>query len=319
MSRYPRRPLISIVTPCLNAAGTIRPTLESLSTQLADDVEHLLIDACSTDGTLEIAREYTHLEIRSERDCGIYDGMNKGAALASGEWLLFLQADDWVPPGALAAYRQAIKENPAAEVICGSAEAVEETEGRWSPIWSVKDTSRKKLSAKNIALGEPMINARLFRKSLFDKLGGFTLKYSLASDRDFLLRAADAGVLQCEVDSITYRYRWHAGSSTMTAFNSLTARLSSENLIIARKHLEHCTSESRDALLTWHSRLTVQAAMNALERFDPGFFTIAAEGFGKNPVWGLAMAGEVLRSFPGFIMRGFKTRTQGHARDIHND
>jgi GT2 family glycosyltransferase len=245
--------------------------------------------------------------------------MNKGVSLACGEWLLFLQADDWLPAGAIDAYRKAISEAPMAGVICGSAEAVKEVGNQWSAIWSVKDTNRKKLSVKNIALGEPMINARLFRKSLFDKLGGFTLKYSLASDRDFLLRAADAGVLQYEVDSMTYRYRWHAGSSTMTAFNSLTGRLSFENLMMARKHLEHSTSESRDALLTWHSRLTVQAAMNALERFDPGFFGIAAEGFGKNPAWGLAMAGEVLRSFPGFIMRGFKTRTQGHARDIHND
>jgi hypothetical protein len=160
-----------------------------------------------------------------------------------------------------------------------------------------------------------MINARLFRRSTFEELGGFSLEYSLASDRDFLLRAAEDGLIQRELDAMTYRYRWHAGSSTMTAFNSLTDRLSSENLAMARRHLSRCSSNSRDAFVTWHSRQTVQAAMNALERFNFGFFAIAAEGFGKNPAWGLVMAREVIRSFPGFIRRGFKTKTQRYAAE----
>jgi len=163
-----QRPLISIITPSFHAAKTIGETLDSVLPQLLGDVEHLLIDACSTDRTLEIAAKYPHLSVRSEHDRGIYDGMNKGAALAEGEWLLFLQADDWLPERTLDAYRMAISEAPMADVICGSAEAVEESEGGWSTIWSVKDSSLKKLSAKNIALGEPMINARLFRKSFFE-------------------------------------------------------------------------------------------------------------------------------------------------------
>ena len=313
-----QRPLISIMTPSFNAAATIGETLESVRPQLSGDVEHLLIDACSTDGTLDIARKYTHLTVHSERDRGIYDGMNKGAARATGEWLLFLQADDWLPAGTLDAYRKAIADAPMASVICGSAEAVKESEGRWLPVWSVTDGDRKKLITANIALGEPMINARLFRRSTFEELGGFSLEYSLASDRDFLLRAAEDGLIQRELDAMTYRYRWHAGSSTMTAFNSLTDRLSSENLAMARKHLSRRSSESRDALVTWHSRQTVQAAMNALERLDLGFFAIAAEGVAKNPAWGLVMAGEVLRSFPGFMRCGFKTKTQRHAAEARS-
>jgi glycosyltransferase involved in cell wall biosynthesis len=310
-----QRPLISIITPSLHAAGTIGETLDSVLPQLSDDVEHLLIDACSTDGTLEIAGKYPHLSIRSERDKGIYDGMNKGAALAAGEWLLFLQADDWLPVGTLDAYRMAFKESPMAEVICGSAEALKESSGRWSAVWSLTDRDQKKLTFEKIALGEPMINARLIKKSAFEKLGGFSLEYSLASDRDFLLRAAETGVVQHQVDAMTYRYRWHAGSSTMTEGNELTSKLSQENMAIAKTHLLRASSTSRRALLRWHDRLTVQAAMNALERLDFGFFGIAAEGFVNNPAWGLVMAREVLRSFPGFMKRGFKTKTQKHAAE----
>ena len=306
-----QRPLISIITPSLHAAGTIGETLDSVLPQLSGDVEHLLIDACSTDGTLEIAGKYPHLSVRSERDKGIYDGMNKGAALAAGEWLLFLQADDWLPAGTLDAYRKACKESPMAEVICGSAEAVKESDGHWSPVWSVTDASRKKLSAENIVLGEPMINARLIKKNAFEKLGGFSLEYSLASDRDFLLRAAETRVVQCQVDSLTYRYRWHAGSSTMTEGNALTSRLSQENLAIAKTHLPRASSTNRRALLRWHDRLTVQAAMNALENFRwKDLVQASREGMSENAGWVACFSEEILRSLPGFLSRGGRTKSR---------
>jgi glycosyltransferase involved in cell wall biosynthesis len=306
-----QRPLISIITPSFNAAGTISETLESVVAQLTGDVEHLLIDACSNDGTLEVTGKFPHLKITSEVDRGIYDGMNKGAARATGEWLLFLQADDWLPSGTLDAYHQAIEEYPIADVICGSAEAVKESEGQWVNIWSVTDADAKKLTAENIALGEPMINARLFRKSAFEKLGGFSLEYSLASDRDFLLRAAETEVIQQQLDAITYRYRWHSGSSTMTEGNALTTRLSQENLVIAKTHLPKATGRSRRALRQWHDRLTVQAAMNALEECRLAeMLKCFKEGTSENPGWMACFAGEILCSLPGFLSRGGKTKSQ---------
>jgi glycosyltransferase involved in cell wall biosynthesis len=306
-----QRPLISIITPSFHAAGTIGETLDSVLPQLSDDVEHLLIDACSTDGTLEIAGKYPHLSIRSERDKGIYDGMNKGAALAAGEWLLFLQADDWLPAGTLDAYRKAFKESPMAEVICGSAEALKESSGRWSAVWSVTDRDQKKLTFENIALGEPMINARLFRKSSFEKLGGFSLEYSLASDRDFLLRAAEAAVIQHEVDAMTYRYRWHAGSSTMTEGNALSKKLRQENLKIAEDHLRRVHPADRGILKTWRARLSIEEGMNALETGEGKvFFNALVSGCREQPLWPFYLAMEFVKSLPGFVMRGGKTRTQ---------
>jgi len=306
-----QRPLISIITPSLHAAGTIGETLDSVLPQLSGDVEHLLIDACSTDGTLEIAGKYPHLSVRSERDRGIYDGMNKGAALAAGEWLLFLQADDWLPAGTLDAYRKVVKESPMAEVICGSAEAVKESSGRWSTVWSVTDRDQKKLTSENIALGEPMINARLIKKSAFEKLGGFSLEYSLASDRDFLLRAVETGVVQQQFDAMTYCYRWHTGSSTMTEGNALTSRLSQENLAIAKTHLPRASSTSKRSLRRWHDRLTVQAAMNALENFRwKDLVQASREGMSENTGWVACFSEVILRSLPGFLSRGGRTKSR---------
>ncbi len=306
---------ISIITPTLNAAALLGETLESLSSQNLKEVEHLLIDALSVDETLMVARKFPHLTIVSENDRGIYDGMNKGARLASGEWLLFLQADDWLPEGALDAWREAIYKNPSADILCGSAEAVRRNEGQWSRVWSVTDSASKKLTVENIALGEPMINARLIRRELFLRLGGFSLEYSLASDRDFLLRAAEAGIIQQEIDALTYRYRWHAGSSTMTEGNPLTAKLTRENLAIAKNHLKQtqgrAKAEERKVLRCWHTRLTVQAAMNALEACElRKLFEAAVDGSGENPVWLFWFVREIFVSLPGFFLRGGKTRSQ---------
>jgi glycosyltransferase len=87
---------ISIITVAYNSESTIGATLESVATQTHCDVEHLVIDGVSTDSTLEVVRlKGTHLaKVVSEPDHGIYDAMNKGLALATGELVGFLNSDD---------------------------------------------------------------------------------------------------------------------------------------------------------------------------------------------------------------------------------
>lgn len=89
-------PRISIVTTCYNASSTIKDTIKSVQMQTYKNYEHLIIDGASTDGTADIARQLAddHTLIISEKDCGIYDGMNKGVKMASGDVVGMLNADD---------------------------------------------------------------------------------------------------------------------------------------------------------------------------------------------------------------------------------
>jgi len=92
----PGLPLISIVTVVRNAAASLERTIKSVLSQSYDNVEYVIVDGESIDGTVEIIARYDHcvdLWI-SEPDWGLYDAMNKGARLASGDWILFLNADD---------------------------------------------------------------------------------------------------------------------------------------------------------------------------------------------------------------------------------
>jgi glycosyltransferase involved in cell wall biosynthesis len=93
-------PLISVITPCLNAARFIEGAIESVRTQGYARFEHIVVDGGSRDGTQDILKRYPHLNWISEADGGQSDAMNKGFALAKGELIVYLNADDYFEPAA---------------------------------------------------------------------------------------------------------------------------------------------------------------------------------------------------------------------------
>ncbi|GAB3813245.1 hypothetical protein GCM10028895_05080 [Pontibacter rugosus] len=94
---------VSIVTVVYNAEATIERTLKSIACQNYENIEYIIIDAKSSDRTLEIIEKYKHIVtyLISEKDGGIYDAMNKGISLCSGELIGLLNADDFYEPDAL--------------------------------------------------------------------------------------------------------------------------------------------------------------------------------------------------------------------------
>lgn len=89
-------PFLSIVTATYNSASTVRDTLESVRQQTFQDFEHIVVDGGSTDGTIDILKEYgSAIRWISEPDRGIYDAMNKGIAMSRGHWIHLLNSDDF--------------------------------------------------------------------------------------------------------------------------------------------------------------------------------------------------------------------------------
>ena len=95
-------PLLTIVTVCRNSARTIAETLASVDRFLAEPhgIEHLIVDGSSTDGTLELVASARRpgRRLLSEPDTGLYDAMNKGLRLARGDYVWFLNSDDYLHP-----------------------------------------------------------------------------------------------------------------------------------------------------------------------------------------------------------------------------
>lgn len=126
-------PLISIATCTYNAASVLQPTLESVAMQLYDNVEHLIIDGQSADSTVEIASDYRdkmasrgrRVVVVSEKDGGLYFAMNKALALASGQYIVFLNAGDRLhSPSTLGEVASASAESRAG-VVYGQTDIVD--------------------------------------------------------------------------------------------------------------------------------------------------------------------------------------------------
>lgn len=113
-------PQFSIITPSYNYSKYVRECIESVQAQEGVTFEHIIFDAGSTDGTLDILREYPHLHLTVEPDKGMTDAINKGFLKARGQWVMWLNTDDRLLPGALKAVAAFAEKHPEADVIHGA-------------------------------------------------------------------------------------------------------------------------------------------------------------------------------------------------------
>ena len=178
---------ISIVTVAYNSAATISDTLRSVATQTHPDLEHIVVDGASTDATMAVVQQSgSHIsKLVSERDAGIYDAMNKGLALASGDFVGFLNADDFLASEDVISEIARAASAPDVGAVCGDLIYVRN--GRTDEVlryWRCGEFSPSRLK-----FGWMPPHPTLYvRRSLLAELGGFDVSLRIAADYDFMLR-----------------------------------------------------------------------------------------------------------------------------------
>ncbi|MFJ3056092.1 glycosyltransferase family 2 protein [Herbaspirillum sp. NPDC087042] len=179
---------ISVITVCYNSAATLGAALQSVADQSWPHIEHIVIDGASTDGTLEIIEQFRpHLaKVVSERDHGIYDAMNKGLALASGDIICFLNADDhYAWNGALADVAQQMQEHRL-EALLGDVAFFHAGE----PARTVRRYRSNRFHPDRLAWGwQPAHPALFLRRNVIERVGQFKTSYRIAGDFEFIVRA----------------------------------------------------------------------------------------------------------------------------------
>jgi glycosyltransferase involved in cell wall biosynthesis len=177
---------ISIVTVCLNAADVIERCLASVASQTYPDIEYLLIDGGSDDGTVEIIQKYdkaiTHFV--SEKDAGIYPAMNKGIAKATGDFVLILGADDYLVDNQVIEDVVLGMEKQAADFYYGLLE-VRYTDGAVR----IYDAGKPEDIGQMMILGCLPSQASFISRKAFERIGFFDTQYRLSADYDWYLRA----------------------------------------------------------------------------------------------------------------------------------
>ena len=178
---------ISIITVSFNNAATIEDTINSVASQKHSDVEHIVIDGVSTDGTVEIVQRNRDAveKFVSERDSGIYDAMNKGIASASGDVIGFLNSDDVYAHCDILSRAAEVFANPDVDACYADLVYVRQEDlGKVVRHWKSKDF-RQGLFALGWCPPHPTF---FVRKSVYREYGGFDLNYRLAADVELMLR-----------------------------------------------------------------------------------------------------------------------------------
>jgi glycosyltransferase involved in cell wall biosynthesis len=178
---------ISVITVVHNAAATIEDTILSVASQAYRPVEHIIIDGGSTDGTMDLIRK--HMDkiavVKSEPDHGIYDAMNKGLALATGDIVGFLNADDiYADPHALDEIFSAIKEQNV-DACYGDLVYVDKANIRKTVrYWKSRDY-QDGLFERGWMPAHPTFYTRRW---VYEKYGGYDTDYRRQSDFELTLR-----------------------------------------------------------------------------------------------------------------------------------
>ena len=184
-----RTPRVSMVTIVLNSANTVERTIRTVQEQTFQDIEHIVIDGGSTDGTQDLLAKLLRPQDYwiSERDRGISDAFNKGVALARGEFLQFINADDWMELNQVELAVAAL-DRCGADFVFGDLlfyqDGVPTFRYRGDPDYG------RKLSRLMPAINHPTVLARI---SAYERIGLFNFDYKCAMEYDWFLRLHRSG------------------------------------------------------------------------------------------------------------------------------
>ena len=178
---------ISVVTVCYNSASTIEDTIISVSSQSHQNVEYIIVDGGSDDGTVELIRRHADKVARyvSEPDNGIYDAMNKGIAMVSGDIIGFLNADDVYADNYALEKVVGVFADPSVDACYSNLVYVApENLDKVIRYWESCDY-KNGLFEKGWVPAHPTF---FVRKSIYEKFGNFDLNYKLAADYELMTR-----------------------------------------------------------------------------------------------------------------------------------
>lgn len=192
-------PKISIITPSFNQGAFIEETLQSVQQQTYSNIEHILIDGCSTDVTLDILAKHKSklATCVSEPDDGQYFAINKGFERATGDVYCWLNSDDKLCPWALQAVAEIFRDLPHVNWITSTQPIHWGYDGHISKCWEFRRASRQTINYGWHSVPSPQFQgfiqqeSSFWRADLWKLAGGLDTNYRLAADCDLWLRFAE--------------------------------------------------------------------------------------------------------------------------------
>lgn len=305
-------PRISILMPSLNRAEFIGEALDSIYAQGVDDVQVVVADGGSTDGTLEVLERYPMATVLAGPDRGLYDALNKAFAASTGTLIGHLNTDDLFLPGALKSVLDAFATSPEVEMVSGGAELAQRSvDGMWRVVQSFPSEVFAALNWERVCKGPILTNARFYRRNIFDKCGPFDTRYKIVADRAFLMNVLQVQPESRFVSQCLMQYRQHSGSLTFTDDPDAQWRSIKERIRLAREQLvlaEHDTTKAQSCA-NWGRHEAVLGVILALRKRSPTVLLSALEmgrSFGSG--WRRYLATSLVALGRSRVRRAFQGR-----------
>lgn len=178
------KPLLSIITVVYNGEKYLEQTIKSVINQNISNLEYIIIDGGSSDGTIDIIKRYSDSISYwvSEPDSGIYDAINKGIKVSSGKYIGIINSDDWYEQNALSQLAKKF-DSEESDIICGLLR-----------LWDDNKVMGIQGNTSDFLVHGMISHPTCFvKKSVYDEIGVFNTKYKIAGDYDFMMRCLKKG------------------------------------------------------------------------------------------------------------------------------
>ena len=214
---------LSVVTVVYNGAGTIEQCIKSVHGQNYKNIEHIIVDGSSTDGTLEIIKKYNSIlgAVVSESDNGIFDAMNKGIGLASGDIVGILNSDDFYADNQILSRVAGVFNNQDVDSCYGDLQYVD----RANTDSIIRHWKSKSYSEKLFYRGWMPPHPTFFvRRGVYERYGVFNLNLGTAADYELMLRfLLKNGISTHYIPEVLVRMRT-GGQSNVSILNRIKAK-----------------------------------------------------------------------------------------------
>jgi glycosyltransferase involved in cell wall biosynthesis len=258
-------PKITIITPTVNISHYVDDAIGSVhrSECVDGEIEHIVVHDGTSDFVKRLSAKYPWLHVIQGPGRGATAAVAVALAAASGDFVIFLNSDDRMHTGSIAALLQAAAARPDIEVWTGGTrifEAASDENER-----TVRLLDRPEMTAltlSNVLDDLPLMTARFVRRSVYDRIGPIDEHFSACSDREFAIRMVLAGVHEAPLGVLVSELRLHGESRTIRNPSKSVPAYLDEHLEIARRRMmqQGLSDAVRSTFRGWHARETVRKA-----------------------------------------------------------
>lgn len=265
------KPLVSVITVVFNGADTIEQTIQSVINQSYENIEYIIIDGDSTDGTQTIIDKYKDsiAYFVSEKDHGIYDAMNKGILHATGEIIGIINSDDWYEKDTVQKAVQAFDEDIEIGWVYGNINLInldgpvsEYTAYPIETLWY------------QMAIPHPSV---FLKREIYETFGSFDVQYRFAADYELVLRLYSNQIKHRYINDILANFRLSGASQ------KLVNQVKKETSQISVKYIEKCNYK-KDEMYEKVQNIRKWILFEDILEKDPGTLKNMLEGYFNNSV-----------------------------------